>query len=167
MFAPMQPLYAFRVDATLTSSRIASLPLLFTISTPVNFFGIWWIKVQNMSSPSHRRQRSSQSGTPKRTSRKSSQPIPSSEPDVDPSAAQLQEEMASSQSSSRGKTPHSSRRGVPSSSPMIYRSSPAIGTTSSRNVDRSSPLRQVFNDYAMIDDGNRTPRASGNLMAGM
>jgi DNA replication licensing factor MCM4 len=116
-----------------------------------------------MSSPSHRRQRSSQSGTPKRSSRKSSQPVATS-PSMDPSAAQLLGEAASSQAGSQG-TP----RNVPlSSSPMFFRSSPANGASTGRNVDISSPLRrQVTNDLAMTDGGDRTPRPSGQLIGGM
>src|SRR6202011_5045522 len=116
-----------------------------------------------MSSPSHRRQRSSQSGTPKRTSRKSSQPVPSSA-SLDPSAAQLLGEAASSQTGSQG-TP---RNAGLSSSPMFFRSSPANGATAGRNADVSSPLRQqVTNDLVMSDDGDRTPRPGGQLIGGM
>jgi len=112
-----------------------------------------------MSSPSHRRQRSSQSGTPKRSSRKSSQPLASS-PSIDPSAAQLLGEAASSHAGSQG-TP---RKALLSSSPIFFRSSPANG----RNADVSSPLRQqVTNDLVMSDSGDRTPRASGQLIGGI
>jgi len=105
-----------------------------------------------MSSPGHRRQRSSKSAssTPKRASQRSA--IPSSPPD--PAAAQLQNEAASSQGNG---TP---RRGVPSSSPMNYRSSPADLARATRDV--SSPLRQMTNTQT-TDDGDRTPRASGML----
>lgn len=110
-----------------------------------------------MSSPSHRRQRSSVSGTPKRSSRRSSQPIPSSPAD-DPAAAQLLGEAASSQ---RGQTSPRTRGPVASSSPLNFRSSPAplIG-------DVFSPLGQVHNSDAMTDDGGMTPRASGNMLGG-
>ncbi|PMD15948.1 MCM-domain-containing protein [Hyaloscypha hepaticicola] len=104
-----------------------------------------------MSSPSHRRRRSSQSGTPKRTSQRNSSALPSSPPD--PAAVQLQNEAASSQ----GGTP---RRGVPSSSPMNYRSSPADIARANRERDVSSPLRQMTNTQT-TGDGDRTPRASG------
>ncbi|KAE9382105.1 MCM-domain-containing protein [Stipitochalara longipes BDJ] len=111
-----------------------------------------------MSSPSHRRQRSSQSGTPKRTSqRNSSQALPSSPPD--PAAAQLQNEAASSEG---GKTP---RRSVPSSSPMNYRSSPADIARANRERDVSSPLRQMTNTQT-TEDGDRTPRASASGLIG-
>jgi DNA replication licensing factor MCM4 len=116
-----------------------------------------------MSSPSHRRQRSSQSGTPKRSSRKSSQPVASS-PAGDPSAAQLLGEAASSQVGSQG-TP---RNAGLSSSPLFFRSSPANGATTGRNMDVSSPLRQqVTTDLVMSDGGDRTPRPSGQLIGGM
>ena len=105
-----------------------------------------------MSSPSHRRQRSSQSGTPRRTSQRN--PIPSSAPD--PAAAQLQNEAASSQSNG---TP---RRDIPSSSPMNYRSSPADIARANRERDVSSPLKQMTNTQT-TQDGERTPRASGLL----
>jgi len=109
-----------------------------------------------MSSPGHRRQRSSKSAssTPKRASQRSA--IPSSPPD--PAAAQLQNEAASSQGNGNGNgTP---RRDAPSSSPMNYRSSPGDLARSTRDV--SSPLRQMTNTQT-TDDGDRTPRASGML----
>jgi len=106
-----------------------------------------------MSSPGHRRQRSSQSATPRRASQRPA--VPSSP--ADPAAAQLQNEAASSQGNA---TP---RRGVPSSSPMNYRSSPADIARASRDV--SSPLRQMSNTQT-TDDGDRTPRASGNGLIG-
>ena len=104
-----------------------------------------------MSSPGHRRQRSSQSATPRRASQRKA--IPSSPPDA--AAAQLQNEAASSQGNGNG-TP---RRAAPSSSPMNYRSSPADLARVSRDV--SSPLRQMTN--TQTEDGDRTPRASGLL----
>jgi hypothetical protein len=33
-------------------------------------------------------------------------------------------------------------------------------------MDVSSPLRQVTNDMALTEDGDRTPRASGQLIGG-
>ena len=114
-----------------------------------------------MSSPSHRRQRSSQSGTPKRTSARSSQALPSSPPD--PAAAQLQNEAASSQNGSQAlSTPR--RAGPPSSSPMNYRSSPAELARATRDV--SSPLRQMSNTQTTQEDGDRTPRASASGLIG-
>src|SRR4051794_14076993 len=108
-----------------------------------------------MSSPSHRRQRSSQSGTPRRSSQRSL--VPSSP--ADPAAAQLQHEAASSQSNALGgSTP---RRAPPSSSPMNYRSSPADIARANRERDVSSPLRQMTNTQSTQEDGDRTPRASG------
>jgi DNA replication licensing factor MCM4 len=108
-----------------------------------------------MSSPGHRRQRSSQSATPRRSSQRNA--IPSSPPDA--AAAQLQNEAASSQGQVNG-TP---RRAAPSSSPMIYRSSPADIARSNRERDVSSPLRQMTNSQPTQEDGDRTPRASGLL----
>ena len=110
-----------------------------------------------MSSPGHRRQRSSQSATPRRSSQRNA--IPSSPPD--PAAAQLQNEAASSQGGLNG-TP---RRVAPSSSPMMYRSSPADIARANRERDISSPLRQMTNSQP-TQDGERTPRASG-LIGGM
>ncbi|KUJ18716.1 MCM-domain-containing protein [Mollisia scopiformis] len=107
-----------------------------------------------MSSPSHRR---SQSGTPRRTSQRNA--IPSSPPDLDPAAAQLQNEAASSQSNG---TP---RRNVPLSSPMNYRSSPAEIARMNRERDVSSPLRQMSNTQT-TQDGERTPRASTTGLLG-
>ncbi|EPE26323.1 Nucleic acid-binding protein [Glarea lozoyensis ATCC 20868] len=105
-----------------------------------------------MSSPSHRRQRSSQSGTPRRASQRNA--MPSSPPD--PAAAQLQSEAASSQN------PRSTPRRAPqSSSPMNYRSSPAEIARMNRERDVSSPLRQMSNTQTTQEDGDRTPRASG------
>ncbi|KAH8602992.1 MCM2/3/5 family-domain-containing protein [Bisporella sp. PMI_857] len=107
-----------------------------------------------MSSPGHRRQRSSKSAsvTPRRASQRPA--VPSSPPD--PAAAQLQNEAASSQGNS---TP---RRGVATSSPMNYRSSPAELARQSRDV--SSPLRQMSNTQSTAEsDGDRTPRASGMI----
>ncbi|KAG4416284.1 hypothetical protein IFR04_010565 [Cadophora malorum] len=111
-----------------------------------------------MSSPSHRRQRSSQSGTPRRTSKRSN--VPSSPPD--PAAAQLHSEAASSQGNG---TP---RRAAapPSSSPMNYRSSPADIARMNRERDVSSPLRQMTNTQTTQEDGERTPRATTSGMIG-
>lgn len=111
-----------------------------------------------MSSPSHRRQRSSQSGTPRRTSKRSN--VPSSPPD--PAAAQLHSEAASSQGNG---TP---RRAAapPSSSPMNYRSSPADIARMNRERDVSSPLRQMTNTQTTQEDGERTPRATTSGLIG-
>ncbi|KAH7419699.1 MCM2/3/5 family-domain-containing protein [Cadophora sp. MPI-SDFR-AT-0126] len=111
-----------------------------------------------MSSPSHRRQRSSQSGTPRRTSKRSN--VPSSPPD--PAAAQLHSEAASSQGNG---TP---RRGAapPSSSPMNYRSSPADIARMNRERDVSSPLRQMTNTQTTQEDGEHTPRATTSGLIG-
>ncbi|KAH6666112.1 MCM2/3/5 family-domain-containing protein [Halenospora varia] len=105
-----------------------------------------------MSSPSHRRQRSSQSGTPRRSSQRNATPI------ADPAAAQLQSEAASSQANG---TPQRARA-PPSSSPMNYRSSPADIARMNRERDVSSPLRQMTFSQE-TQDGGRTPRASGTM----
>ena len=109
-----------------------------------------------MSSPSHRRQRSSQSGgTPKRSSRQS-----------------------------EAATPRNTRASQLASSPMFFQSSsPGLGG-SDANQDVSSPLRQMSNSQSthqqtavpssplgqMTDsqstDGQRTPRASGMAAGG-
>jgi len=158
----MQPLYAFVCRRDFRTRRVS--PAIYLIPLPLSVRR--WSHTQNqnpkMSSPSHRRQRSSQSGTPKRTSRKSSQPVPS--PSLDPSAAQLLGEASSSQAGSQG-TP---RNAPLSSSPMFFRSSPANGAATGRNADINSPLRQqVTNDLVMSDGGDRTPRPSGLLIGGM
>lgn len=105
-----------------------------------------------MSSPSHRRQRSSQAGTPRRSSQRNATPI------ADPAAAQLQSEAASSQGNG---TPQRARA-PPSSSPMNYRSSPADIARMNRERDVSSPLRQMTFSQE-TQDGDRTPRASGTM----
>lgn len=130
---------------------------------------IWQLQPQyiTMSSPGHRRQRSSQGATPRRTARNSSQALPSSPPPADdPAAAQLQVEHMSSQTDSLGqRTPRGARTGIQSSSPLNFRSSPALGGNAYRDV--SSPLRQMSNTQT-TEDGDRTPRASGQtpLMGG-
>ncbi|RQM07040.1 hypothetical protein DH86_00000183, partial [Scytalidium sp. 3C] len=102
-------------------------------------------------------QRSSQSATPRRSSRRSTQAVPSSP--IDPAAAQLHSEAASSQEGPRnGATP---RRPPQASSPMNYRSS----VEPDQNMhDVSSPLRQMSNTQTTQSDGDRTPRASGQLL---
>ncbi|KAL3417398.1 MCM2/3/5 family protein [Phlyctema vagabunda] len=113
-----------------------------------------------MSSPSHRRQRSSQS-TPRRAPRSHAPSSP-----TDPSD-QLQEEAASSQ---RNETPSNSRAPPPASSPMFFESSPGNANRGIRDV--SSPLRQMTNSQTTQQNGesqsqgDRTPRASGQLLAG-
>jgi hypothetical protein len=158
----MQPLNAFAFRRDFLQSRVS--PAIY--SSISHFHQVVEVKFKpktpKMSSPSHRRQRSSQSGTPKRTSRKSSQPV-ASIPSMDPSAAQLLGEAASSQAGSQG-TP---RNAPLSSSPMFFRSSPANSAPTGRNADVSSPLRQVTNDLAMTDGGDCTPRPSGQFIGGM
>ncbi|KAH8814909.1 MCM2/3/5 family-domain-containing protein [Xylogone sp. PMI_703] len=110
-----------------------------------------------MSSPAPRRERSSQSATPRRSSRRTTA-APSSP--VDPAAAQLHNEAASSQGESQNNgTP---RRPLQSSSPMNFRSSPVEPDHHMRDV--SSPLRQMSNTQTTQTDGDRTPRASGQLI---
>ncbi|KAI6717459.1 hypothetical protein JHW43_000115 [Diplocarpon mali] len=112
-----------------------------------------------MSSPSHRRQRSSQN-TPRRTSARNSTPaVPSSPPDA--AAAQLHSEAASSQEGNG-----TFRRGAPSSpSPMNHRSSADIARMNHER-DVSSPLRQMTNTQTTEEDGERTPRARNSGLAG-
>lgn len=131
------------------------------ISRPSLGFGNDSHRYFKMSSPGHRRQRSSQSATPRRAARNSSQALPSSPPPADdPAAAQLQVEHRSSQADSSGqRTPRGARAGIQSSSPLNFRSSPAPGGNVSRDV--SSPLRQMSNTQT-TDDRDRTPRASGH-----
>ncbi len=115
-----------------------------------------------MSSPSHRRQRSSQSATPRRTSARNATPaVPSSPPD--PAAAQLHSEAASSQGNG---TPRRGAAAPPSSSPMNYRSSPADIARMNRERDVSSPLRQMTNTQTTQEDGERTPRATTSGLIG-
>lgn len=80
---------------------------------------------------------------------------------IDPAAAQLHSEAASSQEGPRnGATP---RRPPQASSPMNYRSS----VEPDQNMhDVSSPLRQMSNTQTTQSDGDRTPRASGQLLGG-
>jgi hypothetical protein len=144
-----------------SATRQNLLPLPFELCSWASSSSIFQINKTTlripikMSSPSHRRQRSSQSSTPKRASQRNG--VPSSPPD--PAAAQLQNEAASSQGNG---TP---RRGVPSSSPMNYRSSPADLARANRERDVSSPLRQMTNSQP-TQDGNRTPRASASGLIG-
>ncbi|KAI0173407.1 cell division control protein 54 [Hypoxylon sp. FL1284] len=109
-----------------------------------------------MSSPSARRTRSSQAGTPNRNTR-SSQAPPSSPANGEPSQNGLQ----------NGSTPRNNRSSQLASSPLFFQSSPSNGndrsspalrhntdsqsTNANPDVGASSPLRQ--------SDGDRTPRA--------
>lgn len=114
-----------------------------------------------MSSPSHRRQRSSQS-TPRRTTRSSH--APSSPPDP---SSQLQGEA--SQHNGNNTTPRG-HRAPPSSSPMFFQSSPADADGNRALRDVSSPLRQMTNTQTTQQNGDsqsqgdRTPRASGQFI---
>jgi hypothetical protein len=78
---------------------------------------------------------------------------------MDPSAAQLHEE-ASSQLGSRG-SPRNSPKSQMSSSPVMYRSSPAPIPSAA-----DTPMGDEGDDQAMTEDGDRTPRATGNLIGG-
>ncbi|OTB05941.1 hypothetical protein M426DRAFT_319324 [Hypoxylon sp. CI-4A] len=117
-----------------------------------------------MSSPSSRRTRASQSGTPGRNTRSSQAPRSSPAPGPSQDGAQ------------NANTPH--RSSQLASSPLFYQSSPAAN----RN-DRSSPaLRHNTNSQSTNangsiaassplgrlaeSDGDRTPRASRSLMGG-
>lgn len=120
-----------------------------------------------MSTPS--RQRSSQSATPRRSARNSSQALPSSPTQAfDPAAAQLLGEQASSQDDRAEGTPRGSRQAPNTSSPMFFQSSPAGRNAANPNArDVSSPLRQMTNTQSTNEDRDRTPRASGNTFRGM
>ncbi|KAI9762182.1 MAG: hypothetical protein M1840_001453 [Geoglossum simile] len=100
-----------------------------------------------MSSPTPRRsQRSSQAGTPRRSTRRTQQP-PSSPPGP-MSDAQLPGDPA---------TPRTSRRNIATSSPVVFSSSPAPGpaAASADRMEMSSPIRQASD----ATDGDRTPKA--------
>ncbi|KAI9769174.1 MAG: hypothetical protein M1839_003778 [Geoglossum umbratile] len=106
-----------------------------------------------MSSPASRRsQRSSQTGTPHRSARRTQQP-PSSPPGS-MSDAQLPNEPVASQSPS---TPRTSRRNIATSSPILFTSSPAprAAATAANRMEMSSPIQQASD----ATDGGRTPRA--------
>jgi len=119
-----------------------------------------------MSTPS--RQRNSQSATPRRSARNSSQALPSSPTQgAGPAAGQLFGENASSQDDRAEGTPRGSAQAPPTSSPMFFQSSPARRTAANGNIDVSSPLRQMTNTQTTNEDRDRTPRASGMTMRGM
>ncbi|KAM0280384.1 hypothetical protein ACHAQH_004097 [Verticillium albo-atrum] len=126
-----------------------------------------------MSSPSKRSTRSSQAGTPRRSTRNSE--VPKSSPA--PPTADDAEAPAGSQTPRQN--PPSSRL---QSSPLFYQSSPAVGgnrRTGPALGDVSSPLRHMTNSQSTATaapssplrqqtetqsiDGDRTPRASGTV----
>lgn len=129
-----------------------------------------------MSSPSSRRTtRSSQAGTPRRSTRNSE--AAQSSPAPGPA------ESASQEGSQAGRTPRAPRASQLQSSPLFFESSPAASR--SRNApghgEVSSPLRHMTDsqstaappmpssplrqqsDTQSIGDGDRTPRASGMM----
>ncbi|RBQ65357.1 hypothetical protein VDGD_21719 [Verticillium dahliae] len=126
-----------------------------------------------MSSPSKRSTRSSQAGTPRRSTRNAE--VPKSSPA--PLASDDAEAPAASQTPRQN--PPSSRL---QSSPLFYQSSPAVGgnrRTGPALGDVSSPLRHMTNSQSTATaapssplrqqtetqsiDGDRTPRASGTV----
>ncbi|RDW77964.1 putative DNA replication licensing factor mcm4 [Coleophoma crateriformis] len=115
-----------------------------------------------MSSPSPRKQRSSQA-TPRRTTRSSH--APSSPPDP---SSQLQGE-ASQRDGNNATTPRDNHA-PPSSSPMFFQSSPANADANRALRDVSSPLRQMTNTQTTQENGDsqsqgdQTPRASGQFI---
>lgn len=126
-----------------------------------------------MSSPTRRRStRSSQAGTPRRSTRNSS--VAQSSPAAGPA------DNASQESSQGARTPRQTRASRLQSSPLFYQSSSPAAAD--RNGP-SSPLRHMTNsqssavagppppssplrhqtDTQSQDDGDRTPRASGQI----
>ncbi|KAG5939381.1 hypothetical protein E4U60_000944 [Claviceps pazoutovae] len=107
-----------------------------------------------MSSPSNRRTRSSQAGTPRRSARQSEANTPRNPP------PQLASSPLFYQSS-----PPPARDGQDDgldamiSSPLRQMSNSQ--TTDGRAVMPSSPLRQMTDSQSQLDDPQRTPRASG------
>ncbi|KAI0125677.1 MCM2/3/5 family protein [Xylariales sp. AK1849] len=127
-----------------------------------------------MSSPSHRRQRSSQSGTPRRNTRSSQAP----------QSSPANGNASSQNGNSNANTPRNARPSQLASSPLFYQSSsPANGNdngssplrqnTESQSQDvnggpaPSSPLRHMTHSQQTTqNDGDRTPRASGSGLIG-
>ncbi|KAL2756317.1 hypothetical protein ACRALDRAFT_2042464 [Sodiomyces alcalophilus JCM 7366] len=129
-----------------------------------------------MSSPPRRRSTRSQTGTPRRSTRNSS--VAQSSPDAGPA------ENASQEHSQGARTPRQTRASRLQSSPLFYQSSsPAPAGRNGPSIDDvSSPLRHMTNsqssalagpppssplrqqtDTQSQDDGDRTPRASGQI----
>ncbi|KAH6691288.1 MCM2/3/5 family protein [Plectosphaerella plurivora] len=128
-----------------------------------------------MSSPTKRTTRSSQAGTPRRSTRTSAAPQSS------PAPGPVDDDAEGSQAA---RTPRAPRASQLQSSPLFYQSSPAApksrDATRSRDVSSplrqmtdsqstaapllpSSPLRQQSDTQSIFGDGDRTPRASGLL----
>ncbi|EFY90862.1 MCM DNA helicase complex subunit [Metarhizium acridum] len=109
-----------------------------------------------MSSPSQRRQRSSQSATPRRSTRQSEANTPRNAP------SQLASSPIFFQSSSPGPVAgqeHGENGDV--SSPL--RQMTDSQSTQAHAATPSSPLRQMSESQTPRDDPQRTPRASGNF----
>lgn len=109
-----------------------------------------------MSSPSHRRQRSSQSGTPRRSNRQSESATPRNNP---PQASQLVSSPLFFQSSPAPNGSQNSDAIGEVSSPLRQMSNSQ--STHAQSAMPSSPLRQMTDTQSANGDGQRTPRASG------
>lgn len=117
-----------------------------------------------MSSPSHRRQRSSQSTTPRRSGRRPSEEATTPR---QPSASQQSQGLASSpiffQSSSPGRANRGNDAGMDISSPLRQMSDSQ--STGNGGPIPSSPLQQMSDTQSMMGD-QTTPRASGMAIGG-
>ena len=111
-----------------------------------------------MSSPSHRRQRSSQSATPRRSARQSSTNVPSDPP------SQRASSPIFFQSSSPGRD--DAHRGATGdvSSPLRQMTD-SQSTHAGNGAPPSSPLRQMSDTQSVVDD-QATPRARHTLAGG-
>ncbi|TQV97228.1 DNA replication licensing factor mcm4 [Cordyceps javanica] len=104
-----------------------------------------------MSSPSHRRQRSSQSATPRRSARQSSANAPSDPP------SQLASSPIFFQSSSPGRGDAENGATGDVSSPLRHMTD-SQSTHAGNSAVPSSPLRQMSDTQSVVDD-QATPRA--------
>ena len=124
-----------------------------------------WKNIFTMSSPTSRRsQRTSQSATPRRSTRNSH--IPSSSPLSVGADQQLRSEASdASQRPGSQATPRTSRlqSNVAASSPLFFRSSPVNSSGAANGAGASSSLGQPMEGT----DGDRTPRASGQGVGGI
>lgn len=134
--------------------------------------------LQTMSSPaSHRSNRNSINGTPRRRGTRNPEAPMSDAPDSHAADDQLQSEASQALPNVTPRAnPHSSQdtsqsQAPPTSSPLFFRSSPAGSQSQSQSqslnipdangANVSSPLRQRNN--APSSEAGRTPRASGGL----
>jgi DNA replication licensing factor MCM4 len=112
-----------------------------------------------MSSPSHSRQRSSQSATPRRSGRQSQANTPRN------AASQLVSSPIFFQSSSPAPGPVD-EHGVDGDVSSPLRQMSDSQSTHAQGAIPSSPLRQMSESLTPRDDPQRTPRASGTLAGG-